>query len=140
MKLLRMLAVLGLAFLPACLWPTGDDVDDSIEEELRSVAGSWSGQTTGANPVEINLQLTESGTAVQGTGTTREQGGAAVPVTVTGTFQRPSLSLTINGMAYQGRTVTASIQGSYSGVVFSAPMQLTATGFAQTLTVILSED
>ena len=140
MQRARWLLVLPFALLPACIGPTGEDIDDAIEQELRSVAGAWSGQTAGANAIVLEFQLTESGAQVQGSGTMREQGGSAVPITVAGTFNRPALSLTFSGMQYEGRTVTGQFQATYNNIVLSAPLELTATGYSRSLTAILAED
>ena len=141
MRRARILLLFGMPLMAACgVWPTGDDIDDSIQRELRSVDGDWSGETSGANPITIEVHLNESGTQVQGTGTMREQGGPLVPISVSGTFQRPALELTITGMSYGGRAVTGHLDASYNNIIVSTPLELTATGYSQNLQLIISED
>jgi hypothetical protein len=136
-----LLLVCALPFLSSCsLWPTGDDIDDAIAEELRYVDGPWMGETSGSNPIVLDFQLVQAGTQVQGSGTMREGANAPVSITVTGTFQRPALTLTFSGLVYEGRSVTGHLQTTYDNIVVSAPLELTATGYAQTRTVLLSED
>jgi hypothetical protein len=64
----------------------------------------------------------------------------SVPISVTGTFQRPQLSLTFSGMTFEGRAVQGTFQGSYTTVGgISAPLQLTATGYSKSVTILLQE-
>jgi hypothetical protein len=122
----------------ACGDSTGG-IDNDLERELSSVAGPW----TGVSPeLTLDFQLQEgAGTAVSGSGTMKEAAAAsAVPITVTGTFQRPQLSLTISGMTFEGRAVQATFQGSYTTVGgISAPLHLTASGYSRNVTILLQE-
>ncbi|HLM66504.1 MAG TPA: hypothetical protein VK358_03210, partial [Longimicrobium sp.] len=106
---------------------------------LRSVAGPW----TGSSPtLTLDFQLQEgAGNAVSGSGTMKETAApGTVPITVTGTFQRPQLSLTITGMTFEGRAVQGTFQGSYTTVGgISAPLHLTATGYSRDVTILLQE-
>jgi len=143
MRLSRLLCLLALTLAAgACsLFPTGEDIENELEARLRSVAGPW----TGASPsLTLSFQLQEgSGGAVSGSGTMKETAAAsAVPITVTGTFQRPQLSLTFSGMAFEGRTgVQGTFQGSYTTVGgISGPLHLTATGYSKDVTILLLED
>ena len=134
----RWLLVILLA-AGGCLWPTDEDIENEQERLLRSVAGPW----VGISPtLTLNFQLTEgTGNAVSGSGTMKETpASAAVPITVTGTFQRPQLSLTFGGMNVDGRAVQGTFQGSYvtTGGI-SAPLHLTATGYSRDITILLQE-
>ena len=123
----------------ACGGPTGDDIDNELERQLRSVDGPWAGVST---ELTLNFQLQQgAGNAVSGTGTMKETAASSsVPITVTGTFQRPQLSLTISGMTFAGRAVQGTFQGSYTTVGgISAPLQLTAPGFSRDVTILLQE-
>lgn len=143
MRLSKMLSsCLILLTAPACgMFPTGDDVDDSIEQELRSVDGGWHGQTSGANQIVLDLELDESGGQVTGSGTMVEQAvGTPVAVTVTGTFNRPALSLTISGMVYEGHSATGTFQAQYTNIVLGGRLNLTGTGYSQGFDLIISED
>jgi len=123
----------------ACGGPTGDDIDDELERQLRSVEGPWAGVST---ELTLDFQLQQgAGSAVSGSGTMKEAAAAsAVPITVSGTFQRPQLSLTFNGMTFAGRAVQGTFQGSYTTVGgISAPLRLTATGYSRDVTILLQE-
>jgi hypothetical protein len=133
-----LLLALALA-AAACDGPTGEDIDNELETQLQSVAGPWSGTSTA---LTLYFQLQNgSGNTVSGSGTMKETGAAGtIPITVTGTFQRPQLSLTISGMTFESRAVQATFQGSYTTVGgISAPLHLTATGYSRDITVLLQE-
>lgn len=135
-------AVLLCALSTACdTGPTEREINDSLEETLRSVAGDWTGASTGGEALRLDFRLQESSTAqVTGSGTMTEGTSAPVPITVTGTFQRPLLTLTFTGLTYAGRSVQGTISGNYTtvgGVL--APLQLTATGYAQSVGMLLQE-
>lgn len=123
----------------ACVGPTGDDIENELERELRSVSGSWAGTSP---TLTLDFQLQEgAGNAVSGSGTMKEAAApGTVPITVTGTFQRPQLSLTISGMTFEGRAVQGTFQGSYTTVGgISGPVHLTATGYTKDVTILLQE-
>ena len=128
--------------VPACglHTPTEQEINDSIEKELRAVDGSWMGTSA---PLTLSFQLSQgAGNTVSGSGTMKETAAASpVPITITGTFQRPVLSLTISGMMFEGHAVQGTIQGSYTTIGgISAPLQLTGAGYARDVTVLLSEN
>jgi len=123
----------------ACGDSTGGGIDNDLERQLRSVAGPWLGVST---ELTLDFQLQEgAGNAVSGSGTMKEAAAAsAVPITVTGTFQRPQLSLTISGMTFEGRAVQGTFQGSYTTVGgISAPLHLTAAGYSRDVAILLQE-
>lgn len=139
MRPARAFLLLALTLAAACSGPTGDDIDNELEQQLRSVAGPWAGTST---TLTLDFQLQEgAGNAVSGSGTMKEAAAAsAVPITVTGTFQRPQLSLTISGMTFEGRAVQGTFQGSYTSVGgISAPLHLTAPGYSRDVTILLQE-
>lgn len=140
MRLSRFICLLAFALVAtACGGPTAEDIDNDLERQLRSVAGPWTGASA---MLTLDFQLQEgAGNAVSGSGTMKEAAAAdPVPITVTGTFQRPQLSLTISGMRYEGRPVQGTFQGSYTSVGgISAPLQLTATGYSRDVTILLQE-
>jgi hypothetical protein len=130
------------AGIGACWSPTEEEIDQGLEQQLRSVEGGWTGTASGGSQLTLDFQLQEgAGNAVSGSGTMREQPGAAtVPITVTGTFNRPALSLTISGMTYQGHAVQGTISGNYTtvgGVLGN--LQLTGTGYSASVQVLLQE-
>jgi hypothetical protein len=138
MRPARVFLLLALT-LAACIGPTEDDVENELERQLRSVAGPWAGVST---TLTLDFQLQEgAGNAVSGSGTMKETAAAsAVPITVTGTFQRAQLSLTFSGMTFEGRAVQGTFQGSYTSVGgISAPLHLTAPGYSRDVTILLQE-
>ena len=140
---IRHAAALLLIFLaPACL-PTGDDIERELEQQLKSVAGPWHGISNGSNLITLQFHLQQgAGSAVSGTGTMKESSAAAaVPITVTGTFVRPTLTLTFNGMVYEGHAVQGTFQGDYTTVAgLLETMHLTGTGYTRDLQVLLAEE
>lgn len=140
MRLPRLFGLLALTLAAgACAGPTGEDIENELEQELRSVAGPWTGTSA---TLTLDLDLQEgAGTAVSGSGTMKETAASGtVPVTVTGTFQRPQLSLTISGMTFEGRAVQGTFLGSYTTVGgISAPLHLTAAGYSRDVTILLQE-
>jgi hypothetical protein len=131
------------AVIPACSsGPTEQEIIDELEQRLQSVEGGWTGTASGGSQLTLDFQLQAgAGNAVSGSGTMREQPGAAtVPVTVTGTFNRPALSLTFSGMTYQGHAVQGTISGSYTSVGgVSGNLLLTGTGYSSTVQLLLQE-
>jgi hypothetical protein len=128
--------------VPACglHTPTEQEITDSIEKELRSVDGAWTGTSA---PLTLDFQLSQGpGNTVSGSGTMKEAAAPGpVPITLTGTFQRPVLSLTISGMVFEGHSVQGTIQGSYTTIGgISGPLQLTGAGYSREITVLLSEN
>jgi uncharacterized membrane protein YdcZ (DUF606 family) len=139
MRFSRIIPLLVVALAAGACLPTGEDIENEIEAALQSVAGPWSGTS---QTLTLDFQLQQgSGNAVSGSGTMNEVGAvAAVPITVTGTFQRPQLSLTFSGMTFEGRAVQGTFAGSYTTVGgISAPLQLTATGYSKSVNILLQE-
>ncbi|HYH78680.1 MAG TPA: hypothetical protein VEX86_02760 [Longimicrobium sp.] len=141
MRLPRLFGLLAFTLAAgACIGPTGEEIENELERQLRSVAGPWVGTST---VLALEFQLQEgAGNVVSGSGTMREAAApASVPITVTGTFQRPQLSLTIDGMNFEGRTVQGTVQGNYTTVGgISAPLRLTGTGgYTRDITILLQE-
>lgn len=115
-------------------------IEEQLNNELRSVEGPWTGTSA---PLTLTFQLSQgAGTTVSGSGTMKEAAApASVPITVTGTFARPTLSLTISGMVVEGHSVQGTVQGSYITVGgISGPLQLTGTGYSREITILLQED
>lgn len=122
--------------------PTEREINNSLEETLRSVSGEWIGLSPGSEAIRLDFRLQEgSNGQVSGSGTMKEGGVAStVPITVTGTFQRPLLSLTFTGITYAGRSVQGTAAGNYTtvGGILTA-LQLTGTGYSQSLQMLLQE-
>ena len=128
--------------------PRPEDLD--FEGILRSVSGRWTGfnvvTTSGPPPNTLRLvfvltQAPDGG--VTGTGTMQEAGAPGpVPITVTGSYRRPTLSLTFDGMVWAGRAVRGTISDRYEsigGVI--GRLTLTAADATETtLEVLLTED
>lgn len=139
MRLPRLFPLLAVALaIGACGGPTGDDIDNELEMQLRSVAGPWTGISA---TLSLDFQLQEgAGNSVSGSGTMKATSEDARPITVTGTFQRPQLSLTFSGMTYEGHAVQGTFQGSYASVGgISGPLHLTGTGYSRNITILLQE-
>jgi hypothetical protein len=139
MRFSRIIPLLVVTLAAGACLPTGEDIENELEATLQSVAGPW----TGSSPtLTLDFQLQQgSGNAVSGSGTMKETAAAAaVPITVTGTFQRPQLSLTFSGMTFEGRAVQGTFTGSYTTVGgINAPLQLRATGYSKDVTILLQE-
>lgn len=122
--------------------PTERDINDSLDAVLRSVSGDWTGTSTGQNSILLEFRLQEGASGqVSGTGTMKEAGApSTVPIAITGTFQRPMLSLTFNGMVYEATLVQGTSQGNYiSAGGISTTMQLTGPGYSRALPILLQE-
>jgi hypothetical protein len=122
--------------------PTEQEINNSLETTLQSVAGDWTGTTTAPNGIRLEFRLQAgSNGQVSGTGTMKEENAAAaVPITVTGSFQRPQLTLTFDGMVYESRQVKGAVQGSYTTVGgIATTLTLTGTGFTRDLAILLQE-
>ena len=139
MRFSRIIPLLLVALAAGACLPTGEDIENEIEATLQSVTGPW----TGTSPtLTLNFQLQAgAGNALSGSGTMKEAAAASsVPITVTGTFQRPQLSLTFSGMTFEGRAVQGTFTGSYTTVGgISGPLQLRATGYSKDVTILLQE-
>ena len=134
---MRALSVARLrcALTAACSGgPTEREINASLEETARSVAGDWIGHSIDGDAIRLDFRLVEGNNGqVSGNGTMKEGDAATtVPITVTGPFQRPLLSLTFNGMTYAGRSVQGTASGNYTtvGGIFTA-LQLAEVGYAQ---------
>ena len=141
-RLLAAVLCLGAA-IPACSTsPTEQEIIDTLEQQLRSVEGGWTGTASGGSQLTLDFQLQEgAGNTVSGSGTMREQPGAPnVPITITGTFSRPALSLTFSGMTYQGHAVQGTVSGSYTSVGgVAGTLLLTGSGYSNSVQVLLQE-
>lgn len=127
----------------ACAGPTQKDFEKELEKQLRSVAGPWAGISPTLT-LDFELHESEAGNTVSGSGTMKEAAAPAgtLPhaIHVTGTYQRPQLSLTIMGMSFEGRVVQGTFQGSYTSAGgISAPLRLTGTGYSKDVVILLQE-
>jgi hypothetical protein len=122
--------------------PSEQDINNSLEATLQSVAGDWTGVSNEPNLLRLDFTLQEgSNGQVSGTGTMSEANAAsAVPITVTGTFQRPTLTLAFGGMVFESRQVTGTAQGTYTTVGgIATTSTLTAPGYARDIAILLQE-
>jgi hypothetical protein len=123
-------------------FPTGAEIEASLNERLKSVTGDWTGIVNGPNALRLEFRLQESSNGqVTGTGTMKEDSApAAVPITISGTFQRPMLTLVFDGMVVETRPVKGAAQGSYTTVGgILTKLTLTAPGYSRDLEVLLQE-
>jgi hypothetical protein len=139
MRFSRIIPLLVVALAAGACLPTGEDIENELEATLQSVTGPWSG-TSPTLTLDFQLQA-GTGNAVSGSGTMKEAAAAnSVPITVTGTFQRPQLSLTFSGMTFEGKAVQGTFTGSYTTVGgINGPLQLRATGYSKDVTILLQE-
>lgn len=118
------------------------EIEAALQTQLSSVNGDWTGIANSQNAVTLDFHLQE-GTSGQltGSGTMKEaNAAAAVPITVSGTFQKPGLSLTFDGMVYEGHNVQGVAQGSYTSAAgISTTLQLTGTNYSISLPILLQE-
>lgn len=124
------------------VWPTEQEINNSLAAKLQSVTGDWTGIVNGPNAIQLEFRLQEGANGqVSGTGTMKEQNAAtAVPIAVTGTFQRPMLSLAFDGMVYESRHLQGVAQGSYSTVGgIATTLTLSATGYSRDVPILLVE-
>lgn len=143
---LRLLLIAFTVALTSCtsMLPTGTDIDNTLQEQLKSVEGRWRGMTVGTsvNAITLDFSLTQSANGqVQGSGTMKEaQAAAPVPITVTGSFHRPTLTLSFAGMIYEERAVSGAFKDDYTTVSgVSGPLHLTAEGYSTSITVLIQE-
>lgn len=121
--------------------PSAQDIDDSLDTILRSVSGDWTGSGAPA-PIRLEFHLQDAGNGqLVGSGTMKENATlSALPITVTGSFERPLLTLVIDGMVYESRQVKGSIQGRYTTVGgIATTLTLTAPGYSRELAILLQE-
>jgi len=122
--------------------PTAQEINESLQATLRSVAGDWTGMANAPNAIRLEFRLQEgSNGQVSGTGIMKEANAAfAVPITVSDTFQRPTLTLAFEGMVYEMHQVKAVAQGSYTTVGgIGTTLTLTAPGYTRELAILLQE-
>lgn len=137
-----MTGMLTLVLLSCGAGPTGEDIDNSLEQTLQSVNGAWAGIIDG-NQATISFTLTQgAGSSVSGSGTMKHVSAAtSTPITVTGTFSRPLLSLTFQGMVYEGTTVQGVMQGNYTTVGgISTNIRMTGTSYDKTRPILIYEN
>ena len=116
---LRFVVLAMVPLLASCgvLGPTAEQINESLEAELRAVDGPWRGVQGAPGPPTPTLEFSltqQTNGQLQGSGTMREPNAeSSIPITVTGTFHRPTLVLTFGGMVYEGRVVLAAFRGDY---------------------------
>jgi hypothetical protein len=142
----RRLIVLGaFAALSGCVSPSPtapmeESFKRATEDAVRSVQGPWKGVATGGVfRLEFSLAQAPDG-RLQGTGTMREQTAAAVPITVSGTYNRPALSLTFSGMVYEGRDVVGTFAAAYTSFLgVSGTLRLSGDNYERAVSFFLQE-
>lgn len=136
--------IAALLTLTACIppgTPTDDDFDEYFREQAASVAGTWRGRSIGRDidVLTLELNLRQTGTAVTGAGMMQERGIAGTrPVTITGSYNRPSATLTIGGIQFEGRAVTGMLRASNTIGILADTLVLTGENYERKLAVFLS--
>jgi hypothetical protein len=123
-------------------WPNEQDISNSLEATLRSVSGDWTGVANAPNALRLEFRLQDGANGqVSGSGTIKETSTSpAIPVTVTGSFQRPTLTLTFEGIVYESRLVKGVVQGTYTTVGgIATTLMLTAPGYSREIPILLQE-
>jgi hypothetical protein len=123
-------------------WPTEQDIVNFADDAVRSVAGDWEATATVPNGLRLDFRLVEGANGqLSGTGTMKENSTApAVPFTVSGTFQRPMLTLAFEGMVFESRQVKGVAQGSYTTVAgIGTNLTLTAPGYTRDIAILMHE-
>lgn len=141
--LLLLLTVVAGGAAGCSSGPSEVEIVSGLEEELRSVVGEWTAASTSL-PGTLELEFTlesAGGTAVRGTGTMRgAPTGAPVPITVTGSYVRPVLTLTFTGMVFEERAVTGQFSGRYTTVGgISDALVLTAPDYTRSVPMLFQE-
>ena len=79
-----------------------------------NVNGSWSGSSGG---ISMSLTLSQSGTSVTGSGQI-SGGGNTIPLTASGTYVEPDLSLTLSSAGFQPTVYAGSLShGTITGTL-----------------------
>jgi len=123
-------------------WPTEQDIVNFADDAVRSVAGNWEADSFVANGLHLDFRLVEGANGqLSGTGTMKENSTApAVPFTVTGTFQRPMLTLAFEGMVFESHQVKGVVQGPYTSVAgVVTNLTLTAPGYTRDISILMHE-
>ena len=139
--------LITLLLLTSCAptGPTAKDFEQAIEQQdqeaVRSAGGPWWG-TASAGVLRLTFSLTEAPDGrLQGTGTMRELNVAeAIPITVSGTYRQPDLSLTFTGIVYEGREASATFAAAYTSAGgVAGPLRLAGEGDSRTLSFTARE-
>ena len=141
---IRNASLLAMLTLTACdlsTWPTGDDIEQVLLQQTATVGGAWRGNSTGRDLDLLTLQvtLTQSGTAVSGSGVMEERGVVGTrPVTVTGTYFTPDATLTISGMQFEGRAVSGALRARNIVGILADTLVLTGENYQRKLAVFMT--
>ena len=89
-----------------------------------------------------NYPLIQNGQQETGSGTYQDTNLAnAIPITVTGTFVRPTLSLMFDGIIFEGVSVSGLFEERYASVGgMIAPLILIGEGISEEIDILLVED
>jgi hypothetical protein len=137
--------LIALLLLTSCAptGPTAKEIEQTLEQQnqeaVRSAEGSWKGASS-LLTLDFSLSQQPDG-LLRGTGMMKEaSAGAAVPMTVSGTYHRPELSLTFSGMVYDGRPVTGAFAGTYTSFVgVTSTLRLTGENYTTAIRLLLQE-
>ncbi len=119
MRRFLILSAVGVAFLVGC--------KDSTKPQAAppSMAGHWVGTFSAGSSVSLDITLSVSGQTLNGSGTITG-GGRSTPLTATGLYIEPSVTLGLAITGYAAATITGTcnaaeteITGTISGSGFS---------------------
>jgi hypothetical protein len=124
--------------------PTERDIVSSLERQLQTAEGDWTGTSSS---IALTFALTQDADGqLAGHGTMRETdvaGALPLPIVVSGSYQRPTLVLVFTGMTRRGQSVRGDVSGQYTSVGgVSATLLLTGTDgstYSEQIPVLLQE-
>lgn len=122
--------------------PTERDIESALERQLQSAAGPWTGTS---QPISLSFQLTQATNGqLTGSGTMQETGVAgSTPITVSGSYQRPTLTLVFTGMRRDGQAVRGDVTGQYTSAGgVSATLRLSGVNgstYSEDIPILLQE-
>ena len=137
----RIPYLMAMLTLTACFPVTGNFDDADLGNLFRAdetLAGGWRGFSEQPNYqlLTFELSLTQTGTAVTGSGVMQEKGrSGTLPVSVAGSYTQPRATLTIGGMQFEGRAVTGLLRATNAGGMMEDTLVLTGANYERKLVV-----
>ncbi len=119
--------------------PDSKYFDDLTENAVRSVTGAWHATSV---PVTMEFALSEAaGGQVTGSGTMVDVAAAnSVPITITGSYVKPTLSLKFEGIVYKGNPVSGTFEGKYESFQgIGSTLRVTSAGGVVVIDLLLQE-
>ncbi len=117
-RALASLAALAFGVGACSTFPTQGEIESSLDAQLASVTGDWTGAAIPDPALTLRFHLAEAADGqVTGTGSMQERGATApAPLSITGSYRRPDLALAFDGMIVAGHVVHGTFHGRYTTV------------------------